>query len=96
MWQRENERRFNNQEQLVDTDDVVFSRPGLLGNNTDSSNAHTVKLHRNYNGSGQSAFGGADEWPVLTAHFSFPVGSENKRNELATQIMALADKLLSE
>jgi hypothetical protein len=43
----------------------------------------SIQLHKNYNGSGPTAFGGRKEWPVLTLEVAFDVGEESRRQELA-------------
>lgn len=62
---------------------------GKIGNNCETGNAHTIEIHKNYNGSGGDAFGGADEWPVVSASIGFQVGEERRAIDFAKKLSAL-------
>jgi len=47
-----------------------------------------VEVIKNYNGSGKSAFGGANEWPVVKVHIPFMAGAN-------AEAAAFAEKLQS-
>ena len=51
-----------------------------------SGSAASVNIHKNYNGSGPSAFGGAKEWPHITVRVAFPSDTQ------AEHVAAVADK----
>lgn len=66
-----------------------ISIEGKIGNNCETSNAHTVEIHKNYNGSGDDAFGGAREWPVVTVKVGFQVGEERRAIDFAKKVTAI-------
>lgn len=63
----------------------------MAGKGFVADGACEIELCRHYSGSGDDAFGGADEWPHLTVQVGFPVGAEAARDALAAKIMALID-----
>lgn len=69
-------------------------RAGWLANHVNYDNAHKVRCHKNYNGSGPTVFGGAKSWPVLTVEVSFEVGQEALRDQMAERMKALIDEIL--
>lgn len=77
--------------------ETEFVRPALLGGpGHDSSNGCELREHRNYNGSGSEAFGGAKDWPVVTLHVGLPAGREDLQKELGERLRALVDAFLAE
>lgn len=62
---------------------------GKIGNNCKTGNAHSVEIHKNYNGSGDDAFGGAREWPHVTAKIGFQVGEERRAIDFARKLTKL-------
>lgn len=70
---------------------IIYEREGLLACDYRTSNAHVVEVHYNYNGSGGDAFGGADEWPVVTCKIGFQEGQEAEADALAEKIRNLID-----
>ena len=60
-----------------------------VGNNCEVSNAHTVEIHSHFNGSGDDAFGGAREWPHVTAKIGFQVGEERRAIDFARKVTEL-------
>lgn len=62
---------------------------GKIGNNCEVGRAHMVEIGRNYNGSGEEAFGGAMEWPVVKAHVGFQVGEERRAIDFAKKLTEL-------
>jgi hypothetical protein len=62
---------------------------GRIGNDFETSNAHSVEIHKNYNGSGDDAFGGAREWPHVTALVGFQVGEERRALNFSKKLVAL-------
>ena len=69
-----------------------ISIKGKIGNNCEVSDAHTVEIHSNYNGSGDDAFGGARAWPHVTAKIGFQVGEERRAIDFARKLTALIRK----
>lgn len=82
-----NEEGWNREKR--DSGRELWSRDGLLGHNCDMPNAHTVEQHYNYNGSGGAAFGGANQWPVVSCKVSFVVGEEKRAAHLAERLRRL-------
>jgi len=66
-----------------------ISIEGKIGNDFETGNAHTVEIHKNYNGSGDDAFGGAREWPCVTAEIGFQVGEERRAIDFAKKLTEL-------
>ncbi|HTG95757.1 MAG TPA: hypothetical protein VL866_24365 [Pyrinomonadaceae bacterium] len=66
-----------------------ISIEGRIGNNCKVGNAHTVEIHEHYNGSEKDAFGGAREWPHVTAKIGFQVGEERRAIDFARKLTAL-------
>jgi hypothetical protein len=62
---------------------------GKIGINCVSSNAHTVEIGKSYNGSGDDAFGGAEEWPTVRAKVAFQVGEELRAQRFAQKLTKL-------
>lgn len=55
-----------------DPDQPSFKRKGTFARNcTEFESVHDIELRSHYNGSGASAFGGARQWPVVTAKTAF-------------------------
>lgn len=73
-----------------------YSRLGLNGRSSQSGNAHIVEVHWNYNGSGPQAFGGAREWPVVSAHVSFVEGEEQRAEEFGAALRDFIDNYLNQ
>lgn len=48
-----------------------LSLPGLIGNNCETGNAHTVEVRESFNGAGDDAFGGARRWPTVWVEINF-------------------------
>ena len=75
---------------------VVLARAGALGGpGYTSERAHEVKNGWNYNGSGKTAFGGAEKWPVVTVSVSFPEGEDCLAAWFAEEARTFVDKFLS-
>lgn len=53
-----------------------------------------LECSHNYNGSGKTAFGGADKWPHLKLSVSFRQGDYKTRDEFAAKLQAFIDKEL--
>lgn len=51
-------------------DERQINIPGISGRER-FPNSNTVRLIKNYNGSGPEAFGGAEDWPVIEAKITF-------------------------
>ena len=66
-----------------------ISIDGKVGDNCPTSNAHYVDIGKSYNGSGDDAFGGADEWPTVRAQISFQVGEERRALDFAKKLTEL-------
>lgn len=55
-----------------DLDQPKFKRKGTFAAQCmDFESAHDIELRSHYNGSGATAFGGAKNWPVITAKIAF-------------------------
>jgi hypothetical protein len=61
-----------------------------------SSNATEISVRSNYNGSGPTAFGGADSWPAVTVRVSLPVGEEEAAEELAQKLALVIEEFVTE
>jgi len=57
-----------------------FAAAGKLGRNYSCSNAHEIQAGYHFNGSGDKAFGGAREWPVVKTVIAFQEGQEKERD----------------
>jgi hypothetical protein len=65
----------NYNEYKDDLDQPIFKRKGTFAaKQTHYESVHNIELRSNYNGSGQSAFGGASSWPAITAKVAFNEG----------------------
>jgi len=53
-----------------------------------------IEVCKNYNGSGEKAFGGAKDWPVLDVHIPFQVGEEAKRLEVLQKLQKFIEENL--
>jgi hypothetical protein len=69
-----------------------WRRDGVLGGNCLIGGAHEVEQHYNYNGGGSDAFGGADQWPVISARVAFPAGDEVRAAAFAAKLRAFIDQ----
>lgn len=56
----------------------------------------SIRAHRNYNGSGKQAFGGAERWPAVTIHLAFLEGAMNERESFVVAAQAFIDKWLED
>jgi len=72
----------------------TYVREGVIGNDSETSNAHQDRVCYHYNGSGKEAFGGADKWPHLEINCSFPVNQIAARNALAEELMSYINEFL--
>lgn len=45
------------------------------------SDQATIRIHKNYNGSGNTAFGGAQEWGAITLSIAIPVEISNDEGQ---------------
>jgi hypothetical protein len=72
--------------------DTEYSAPGLMANCYISGNAINLRLCRHVNGSGETAFGGASDWPHLTVNIAFQVGEERKRREFVILLQKLIEQ----
>lgn len=62
---------------------------GKVGNGELVGNAHHVETSKSYNGSGDDAFGGAEEWPTVRAEIAFQVGEERRALDFARKLTEL-------
>jgi hypothetical protein len=71
-----------------------FIHEGIIAKGCSYKNAHELELRSSYNGSGESAFGGAKEWPTLTLKVAFQVGEEDLRARLAVELAKTVHQLM--
>ncbi len=71
---------------------VEYSKHGMLGRGCSYANAHTVKTAYHFNGSSNDAFGGAEQWPVVSMEITFEEGEEEKALKFAKKLMAFIEK----
>lgn len=69
----------------------VINIPGKIGRGANYSNAHAIELSYQYNGSGPSAFGGAEKWPVVKLEISFQEGEEAKRAAFVRRLVGFLE-----
>ena len=74
----------------------VYTRKGVMGRNYKACNAHKLEEHYNYNGSGDDAFGGANEWCVVTLHIGLQEGQEKLRTKLGKELRNFTEKFIKE
>jgi hypothetical protein len=55
-----------------------------------------VRVHHNYNASGNEAFGGARKWPVISVHISLQENQETIADTIAQRVMEFIDGLIVE
>jgi hypothetical protein len=72
-------------------DGIRYSRPGVIARAIECEDAIWIEVHKNYNGSGPEAFGGAEEWPVITLRWSFDESASSQVDELRKQLQAFVD-----
>jgi len=78
-------------------DSIELQRAGrIAGEGYESAQAVEILLHHNYNGSGSTSFGGANEWPALKLEFYFPAGDYDSAYELASLLTKVCDKFSKE
>lgn len=53
------------------------------------ANVAYLRIHKNYNGSGPSAFGGAKEWPHITLTVALPADTSNSDGQKLLDNMRL-------
>jgi hypothetical protein len=73
-----------------------LSLPGLIGNNCETDNAHVIEISKSYNGSGDDAFGGADEWPTLYITVGFQTGEGQRAVRFARKLSTLIKEEFSD
>lgn len=70
---------------------VVYSRSGMMGNEK-CDGAIEVECHKQYNGSGRSAFGGLSSWPCISITIPFGGDREEERDRIANLLRRFIDK----
>lgn len=80
-----------------DLDSPRFKRKGTFARAcAEFESAHEVELRSHYNGSGPTAFGGAKQWPVVTASTAFNENEYELATEYARALAEFTDKWLKE
>lgn len=69
-----------------------WQAPGVIARGYKCSNAHQVEVRAGYNGSGDGAFGGAKQWPVVDSEVSFQEGEWDKAVAFAKAQRKLIDE----
>lgn len=87
---------FKEQTPRFDGQRTEFVRSGIEAYGQKFDNAHQLELHYNFNGSGPKAFGGAKEWPVVTAKVVFQTGEEDMRDEFAEKLASFINSFMVE
>lgn len=71
---------------------VEYSKSGIIGRKSKYDGVHKVTTAYHFNGSGEDAFGGARQWPVISAKIGFQEGEEEKVLKFAKKLMAFIEK----
>jgi len=69
----------------------TWKRPANIGRGVLSGNGFTLEQAHHYNGSGDDAFGGAEEWPHLKLNLGFEEGQEIEAAAFAEKLMEFID-----
>lgn len=75
-------------------DRVEYRRCGMMGNDK-CDGAIKISCHKQYNGSGSTAFDSSSEWPCISVTIPFQEGHEDERNHIANLLRRLIDKEIS-
>jgi len=70
--------KWTKEESLYSNIKYTETAPTKLGNDCLVNNAIEIVCKTNINGSGDEAFGGAKEWPVIKCEVPFCTGEEEK------------------
>jgi len=73
----------------------VLDIPSVIAGNWRCGNGVVLTVTKNFNGAGPKHFGGADEWPVVELHFSFPSDRQDVADKLAVSLEALVRAFIS-
>jgi len=80
----------------LSADRQEYQRHGVLGNGAAFPNAHEIEVHHHYNGGGSQAFGGAKDWPVVSAEVAFQAGEERIAHAFAAELAEFIDGYLKQ
>lgn len=91
-WKKRYEQKWSEEkQQRVDKEDDYSLIAELPSAKPPPTRWFEIKAHFHYNGSGPSAFGGAECWPVVTLEVPFPAGEIKQRDQFVDALQAFLD-----